>query len=222
MAAISRANVKIVGSHVGVSIGEDGPSQMALEDIAFFRAVPHLTLFYPSDAVATERACELAANQYGMAFVRTSRPATSVIYKNDEAFEIGKAKVIRKSAKDQITLIGAGVTLYECLKAADELARGGVSARVIDPFTIKPLDRATILASARETGGKILTVEDHYAEGGIGDAVAGELGDEANITVDKLAIREIPRSGMPEELLDKFGISAPQIVVKVREILGRE
>ena len=222
MAAISQANLKLAGSHVGVSIGEDGPSQMALEDIAMFRAVPHLTLFYPSDAVSTERACELAANHRGMDFIRTSRPATPVLYANDEPFEIGKAKVVRKGTNDRITLVGAGVTLHECLKAAKELEGQGVSVRVVDPFTIKPLDRATLLACARETGGRVLTVEDHYAEGGIGDAVAGEIGDEFGITVDKIAVRDIPRSGKPDELLDKFGLSAPHIVAKVKEILGRK
>jgi transketolase len=220
MAAISRANIKLVGSHVGVSIGEDGPSQMALEDIAMFRAVPHLTLFYPSDAVSTERACELAANHHGMAFIRTSRPATPVLYANDEPFEVGKAKVVRKGPNDRITLIGAGVTLHECLKAAKDLEMLGVPVRVIDPFTIKPLDRDTIYSNAWETGGLVLTVEDHYAEGGIGDAVAGELGDVVGLTFYKLAIREIPRSGKPEELLDKFGISAPHIVAKVQAILS--
>jgi transketolase len=219
MAAISQANVKFVGSHVGVSIGEDGPSQMALEDIAMFRAIPNLTLFYPSDAVATERACEMAANHRGMAFIRTSRPATPVIYNNDEKFEIGRAKVVRKGPNDRITLIGAGVTLHECMKAAKELEALGVPVRVIDPFTVKPLDRDTIYSNAWETGGLILTVEDHYPEGGLGDAVAGELGDIVGLTFHKLAIREIPRSGKPEELLDKFGISAPHIVAKVQAIL---
>jgi transketolase len=220
MAAISQANVKFVGSHVGVSIGEDGPSQMALEDIAMFRAIPNLTLYYPSDAVSTERAIELAANNRGMAFVRTSRPATPVLYKNDEPFAIGKAKVVRQNPNDRITLIGAGVTLHECLKAADELAAMGVPVRVIDPFTIKPLDRDFIYTNAWETGGLILTVEDHYPEGGLGDAVAGELGDVVGLTFHKLAVREIPRSGKPDELLDKFGISAPHIVAKVQAILS--
>jgi transketolase len=220
MAAISQANVKLVGSHVGVSIGEDGPSQMALEDIAMFRAVPNLTLYYPSDAVATERACELAANNRGMAFIRTSRPATPVIYANDEPFQIGAAKVVRKGPNDRITLVGAGVTLHECLKAAKELEALGVPVRVIDPFTIKPLDRDAIFSNAWDTGGLILTVEDHYPEGGLGDAVAGELGNVVGLTIHKLAVREIPRSGKPDELLDKFGISAPHIVAKVQEILG--
>ncbi|HVJ82027.1 MAG TPA: transketolase [Planctomycetia bacterium] len=220
MAAISQANVKFVGSHVGVSIGEDGPSQMALEDLAMFRAIPNLTLYYPSDAVSAERACELAANQHGMAFIRTSRPATPVVYDNDETFEIGRAKVVRKAPNDRITLIGAGVTLHECLKAADLLAKAGIPVRVIDPFTIKPLDRDTILSNCWDTGGLVLTVEDHYPEGGIGDAVAGELGDVAGLTFYKLAVRDIPRSGKPDELLDKFGISAAAIATKVKTILG--
>jgi transketolase len=161
----------------------------------------------------------MAANHRGMAFIRTSRPATPVIYNNDEKFEIGRAKVVRKGPNDRITLIGAGVTLHECMKAAKELEALGVPVRVIDPFTIKPLDRDTIYSNAWETGGLILTVEDHYPEGGLGDAVAGELGDIVGLTFHKLAIREIPRSGKPEELLDKFGISAPHIVAKVQAIL---
>uniref|UniRef100_A0A665UTC5 Transketolase n=1 Tax=Echeneis naucrates TaxID=173247 RepID=A0A665UTC5_ECHNA len=212
MGAISQTNVNLVGSHCGVSIGEDGPSQMALEDLAMFRAIPTCTVFYPSDAVSTERAVELAANTKGICFIRTSRPDTAVIYSPDEKFEVGVAKVVRKSDNDQVTVIGAGVTLHEALAAADIL-----NIRVIDPFTIKPLDAATILASARATGGQIITVEDHYKEGGLGEAVLSAVGTEPGITVNRLAVSGVPRSGKPQELLDIFGISAKHIVNAVRQ-----
>lgn len=162
MGAISQTNVNFVGSHCGVSIGEDGPSQMGLEDIAMFRTIPGSTVFYPSDAVSCERAVELAANTKGVCFIRTSRPETAVIYANDEQFHVGKAKVVKKSAKDQVLLIGAGITLYEALAAAEELEAQGVHARVLDPFTVKPIDREAIVKNASECGGRIVTVEDHY------------------------------------------------------------
>lgn len=164
MGAISQTNLNCCGSHAGISIGEDGPSQMGLEDIAMFRTVAGSTVFYPSDAVSAERAVELAANTKGVCFIRTSRPNTPVIYENDKVFQAGKASVVRQSANDNILLIGAGVTLYEALSAADELAKIGISARVIDPFTIKPLDPA-IIEHAKAVGGRVLTVEDHYPEG---------------------------------------------------------
>lgn len=162
MGAISQTNVNFVGSHCGVSIGEDGPSQMGLEDIAMFRTIPGSTVFYPSDAVSCERAVELAANTKGVCFIRTSRPNTAVLYGNDDKFEVGKARVVRESAKDDVLLIGAGITLYEALAAADQLAKKGVSARVLDLFTIKPIDRNAIIANATACGGRIVTVEDHY------------------------------------------------------------
>ena len=158
MGVISQTNLNVVGSHCGVSIGEDGPSQMALEDIAMFRSLPGCTVFYPSDAVACERAVELSANQRGICFVRVSRPATAVIYENNERFDIGKAKVVRKSDSDKVLVVAAGVTLYEALKAADVLASKGVNIRVIDPFTIKPIDIAAIRENAAACGGRILTV----------------------------------------------------------------
>ncbi|XP_059148584.1 transketolase-like isoform X2 [Physella acuta] len=220
MGAISQTNANFVGSHAGVSIGEDGPSQMALEDIAMFRSVPGSTVFYPSDAVSTERAVELAANTKGICFIRTSRPNVPVIYNNEEEFVVGKAKIVRQSTSDVVTVVGSCVTLYEALKAADILAQSNVNIRVIDPFTIKPIDGATILASARETGGKVITVEDHYAEGGIGEAVAGALSAYPNITVKRLFVPEIPRSGKCEELMEKYGISASCIVKAVNSILS--
>ncbi|XP_069141583.1 transketolase-like protein 2 isoform X2 [Argopecten irradians] len=220
MGAISQTNANFVGSHCGVSIGEDGPSQMALEDIAMFRSIPGSTVFYPSDAVSCERAIELAANQKGICFVRTSRPATSMLYDETTKLQIGKAQVVRQSDKDSVTVIGCCVTLHEALKAADKLAIDGINIRVIDPFTIKPLDTETIIASARATGGRVITVEDHYAWGGLGDAVCGELGPYKEFSVYKMAVTEIPRSGPSAVLLEKFGISANCIVNKVREILA--
>ncbi|CAL1674838.1 unnamed protein product [Lasius platythorax] len=219
MGAISQTNVNFVGSHCGVSIGEDGPSQMGLEDIAMFRAIPGSTIFYPSDAVSTERAVELAANTKGICFIRTSRPATAVLYKNDEPLVIGKAKVIKSSTNDQVLVIGAGVTLHEAVKAADELAKVGINIRVIDPFTIKPIDAQTIIKNAKEVGGRIVTVEDHYSQGGLGEAVQSAVALERNIIVKKLAVPNIPRSGPPTVLLENYGISARNIVAAVQEIL---
>jgi len=218
MGVISQTNLNVVGSHCGVSIGEDGPSQMALEDIAMFRSLPGCTVFYPSDAVACERAVELSANQRGICFVRVSRPATAVIYENNERFDIGKAKVVRKSDSDKVLVVAAGVTLYEALKAADVLASKGVNIRVIDPFTIKPIDIAAIRENAAACGGRILTVEDHYPEGGIGDAVLDAVADLRNVVVKKLAVNAVPRSGPPMELLEMFGISASCIVKAVNEL----
>ncbi|CAH2316403.1 transketolase 1 [Pelobates cultripes] len=216
MGAISQSNVNLCGSHCGVSIGEDGPSQMALEDIAMFRAIPTCTVFYPSDGVSTEHAVFLAANTQGICFIRTSRPDTAVIYSPEEKFEIGQAKVVRQSDSDRVTVIGAGVTLHEALAAADELSKQGINIRVIDPFTIKPLDAATIISSGRATGGHIITVEDHYREGGIGEAVSAAVAGQPGFIVQSLAVNGVPRSGKPTELLDMFGISAKHIVAAVK------
>ncbi|GFO01902.1 transketolase [Plakobranchus ocellatus] len=220
MGAISQTNVNFAGSHCGVSIGEDGPSQMALEDLAMFRSVPGSTVFYPSDAVSTERAVELAANTKGICFIRTSRPNVPVIYSNEEPFAVGKAKIVRQSDTDVVTVVASCVTLFEAIKAADTLAASGVNIRIIDPFTLKPIDSTTIIASAQKTGGKIITVEDHYAEGGIGSAVSCAVSEHPNITVKRLFVPEIPRSGPSSELLNKYGISASCIVKAVQSILS--
>lgn len=220
MGAISQTNVNFVGSHAGISIGEDGPSQMALEDLSMFRSVPGSTVFYPSDAVSTERAVELAANTPGICFIRTSRPNVPIIYKNDEPFTVGKAKIVCQSNSDRVTVVGSCVTLVEAMKAADTLRESGVNIRVIDPFTIKPIDGATIIACAQQTGGKIITVEDHYAEGGIGEAVASAVCGLPNIIVKRLFVPEIPRSGKSGELLEKYGISANCIVKAVNSLLS--
>lgn len=221
MGAISQTNVNFVGSHCGVSIGEDGPSQMGLEDIALFRTIPGSTVFYPSDAVSTERAVELAANTKGVCFIRTSRPNTEVIYKNDESLQIGKAKIVRSSANDQVLFIGAGITLYEALKAAKQLEAIGIQARVLDPFTIKPLDNDSIIRNALECGGRIVVVEDHYKEGGLGEAVLSAVAEQRNIIVKHLFVPNIPRSGPPNVLIDMFGIGARSIVESTQDILKK-
>jgi transketolase len=217
MGAISMANIKIVGSHVGVSIGEDGSSQMALEDLAMMRAIEGSIVLYPSDAVSAEKLVEEMITHKGIAFLRTSRPKTPVIYGNDETFPVGSAKIRRQAAGDKVTVVGAGVTLFEALKAADLLAKDGIGITVIDAYSIKPLGKDVIRAAAQKTNNLVLTVEDHYPEGGLGDAVAGELSIDG-IRVHKLAIRELPHSGKPEELLAKYGIDATAIVKKVKAI----
>jgi len=217
MAAISNLNIKVTGSHAGVSIGEDGPSQMALEDLAMMRAQPNVTVLYPCDGVSTERLVERMAYHPGPAYMRTSRPKTPVIYGADETFEIGGLKVLRESAGDVATVIGAGVTVFEALKAYDELKQQGTQIRVIDLYSLQPIDAAALLRCARETKGRLITVEDHYVGGGIGDAVASAVA-AAGFTVHRLAVREIPRSGTPAQLLDQYGISARHIVAAV---LGR-
>jgi transketolase len=215
VAGISQSNIKLVGSHVGVSIGEDGPSQMALEDLAMMRAIVGSTVLYPSDAVATEKLLEQMALTKGVCFLRTSRPKTPVIYGNDEKFPIGGAKVVREG--DKVTIVSAGVTLFEALKAADTLKADGINVTVVDAYSIKPLGKDVILAAAKKTGNTVITVEDHYSEGGLGDAVAGELSVEG-IKVHKLAVVGIPRSGKAEELLAHFGIDAAAIVKKVKSL----
>jgi transketolase len=210
--------VKLAGSHAGVSIGEDGPSQMALEDLAMTRAEPNFTVLYPSDAVCGERCVELAAYHPGPVYIRTSRPKTPILYGADEVFTVGGSKVLRQSDADKVTVVGAGVTLFEALKAYDLLKKDGIAIRVIDAYSIQPIDAATLKAAARATGGKVITVEDHYAAGGLGDAVAEALAPQGQ-TVVRLAVREIPRSGKPDELLERFGISASKIVAAVKAIV---
>jgi transketolase len=220
MAAISRSSIKLCGSHCGVSIGEDGPSQMALEDLAMFRAIPGATVLYPSDGVSAERLTEEMARRAGIAYLRTSRPKTAVLYANDETFPVPGLKVLRQSDDDRVTVIGAGVTVYEALKAADQLKSRGVAIRVIDLYSIKPLDREQLCEHVRATGGKLVTVEDHYLEGGLGEAVLTELVEAGTpvAAVRRLAVDRVPHSGKPEELLDAFGISARHIVDAVEEI----
>jgi transketolase len=213
MAGYSRPrHLVFAGSHVGVSIGEDGPSQMGLEDLAMFRTVFGSTVFYPSDAVSAERLTALAAKTEGIVYIRTSRPKTKVLYPNTESFTVGGSKVVRSSPKDSATVVAAGVTVYEALKAADQLAKEGVAIRVIDLYSVKPLDEATLRRAADETK-RLITVEDHAPAGGIGEAVAA-LGLSPRI----LAVRKMPRSGKPEELLRFSEIDAPAILSAVKAL----
>jgi transketolase len=220
MAAISRSNIKLCGSHCGVSIGEDGPSQMALEDLAMFRAVNGSIVLYPSDAVSAERLTEFAAHAEGITYIRTSRPKTVILYSIDEKFPVPGFKVLRRSDNDRATIIGAGITLHEALKAADQLKGQGIAVRVIDLYCVKPLDGAALAAELKATGGRLVTVEDHFEEGGIGEALLAALLDAGSVPskVRRLAVRGMPHSGKPDELIDKFGISARHIVDAVKEI----
>ena len=216
MAGISFVNMKLAGSHAGVSIGEDGPSQMALEDLALMRAVPNCTVLYPCDGVSAERLVLEMAALDGLAYMRTSRPKTPVIYGPDEKFPIGGSKVLRQSSSDVATVVAAGITVFQALEAYDRLQKEGISIRVIDAYSIQPIDAATLAAAAQVTDGLVITVEDHYAAGGLGDAVSEALAP-AGFANRRLAVREIPRSGPPDELIDRFGISARHIVQTVRQ-----
>jgi len=215
MSGISMLNIKLCGSHAGVSIGEDGPSQMALEDLAMARAVPNCTVLYPSDAVCAERLVAVAAATPGPVYIRSSRPKTPVIYSTDERFPVGGSKVVRQSDKDVATIVAAGVTLFEALKAHELLAKDGIAIRVVDAYCVQPIDRDGLIAAGKASGGRILTVEDHYAQGGLGDAVSEAVWDQG-FSVQRLAVREIPRSGEPDELLERYGISAAAIVRAVK------
>ncbi|HSB44714.1 MAG TPA: transketolase, partial [Nitrospira sp.] len=218
MAAISQSNIKLVGTHVGVSIGEDGPSQMGLEDIAMMATQPGITVLYPSDATCMYRLVEAAANHKGMVYLRAGRPKSPVLYGPAERFQIGGSKILRQSAADALTIVAAGVTLFEALKAHDQLKAAGISTRIVDLYSVVPIDRVTLLDSARATHGRVLTVEDHYAHGGLGDAVLSAVGAEG-IKVHKLAVRTIPHSGKPDELVDHFGIGARSIVEAAQQII---
>jgi transketolase len=218
MTAISGLNVKFAGTHAGVSIGEDGPSQMGLEDLAMMAAQPNFTVLYPSDATSAWRAAWLLAAHAGPCYLRLGRPSSPILYGRDEAFAVGKCKVLRKSAADRALIVAAGVTVKEALRAHDVLRDQGVPVRVIDLFSVQPIDREALIASARDVGGLVLTVEDHYEHGGIGDAVFTALAAE-RVRGHKLAIRGIPRSGKPDELMSLFGIDFRQIVETVRSAL---
>jgi transketolase len=220
MAAISRSNINLCGSHCGVSIGEDGPSQMALEDLAMFRAIHGSAVFYPSDAVSTERLTETMARRPGINYLRTSRPKTAILYSKDEKFPVPGFKVVRQSPQDRVTVIGAGITLHEALKAADQLKSQGTAIRVIDLYCVKPIDGKALAEQVNATGGRLITVEDHWPEGGIGEAVLSALA-KAGVAPTKsrmLAVTGMPHSGKPEELVDAFGISSKHIADAVGEI----
>lgn len=217
MAAISGAAVKYAGSHCGVSIGEDGPSQMGLEDLAMMRAIPDSVVLYPSDAVSSERLVAVMADLPGTTYLRTTRPATPVLYPNGESFPVGGSKLLRSSGNDTATVVAAGVTVHEALAACETLAEAGLAVRLIDAYSVKPIDAEAILAAARATRNTVLVVEDHYFEGGLGDAVLNAVAVH-DVKVHKLAVTSVPRSGTPAELLDAFGISARHIVAKVGEL----
>ncbi len=220
MAAISQANIRLAGSHAGVEIGPDGPSQMALEDLAMMRAVHGSTVLYPSDATSAAKLVEIMADVDGVSYLRTTRGAYPVLYGADESFTVGGSKIQRQSDADAVTLIGAGVTLHHCLEAADTLAGEGVPARVIDLYSVKPVDEAALVAAARATDGRFVVVEDHYPEGGLGSAVLETLAAaDVPVRLRHLAVRELPGSGTPTELLDAAGISASHIAAAARALL---
>ena len=219
MAAISQANIRLAGSHAGVSIGEDGPSQMALEDLAAFRAVHGSTVLYPSDANQTAKLVAAMADLDGISFIRTTRGATPVIYGPDEEFHVGGAKIVRDG--DDVTLIGAGITLHEALKAADALGEEGVSAQVLDLYSVKPVAADTLREAVETTGRRVVVVEDHWPEGGLGETVLSALAGE-EFAFEHLAVREMPGSGKPDELLAAAGIDADAIAAAARKLVSAE
>ena len=220
MGVISQAKLCINGSHAGVSIGEDGPSQMALEDLAEFRALGRSIVLYPSDPNQTAQLVAAMADYDGISYLRSSRSATPTIYGPDETFAVGGSKVVRESDKDQVTLIGAGVTLHEAIKAADALAQDGVHARVIDLYSVKPVDVDTLASASRATGGRLVVVEDHWPEGGIGDAVLSAFADsDERPRVVKLAVTHLPGSGKGAQLMHDVGIDADAIVAAARRLV---
>ena len=220
MAGISEVNIRLCGSHAGVEIGADGPSQMALEDLAMMRAVHGSTVLYPSDATSTAGLVREMAERTGVVYMRTTRGAYPVLYGPDEAFPIGGAKVVRSSSDDQVTLVGAGVTLHNCLAAADQLGRDGIAARVLDLYSVKPIDTETLVTAAAATGDRLVVVEDHYPAGGIGSAVLEALNDAGHpARIVHLAVRGLPGSGTPAELMDAAGISTGHVVQAAREVL---
>lgn len=225
MGAISQTDCNFAGSHAGISIGEDGPSQMALEDLAMFRAVRGSTVFYPSDAVACERAVELCANTKGICFIRTGRPEAPVIYEEGEKFAVGKGKLCLTAlpnAEDHVTCVAAGVTLFEAFKAAETLKAEGINLRIIDPFTIKPIDCKLICDSVKYTHGRVITVEDHGPEGGLSEAVSSALAEccvGECVTQKILAVHNVPRSGKCDELLAMFGINHEAIANAARDLV---
>ena len=221
MAAVSGVSMRLCGTHPGVSIGEDGPSQMALEDMAMMRAVHGTTVLYPCDANQTAQLVAAMADLPGISYLRATRAKLPVIYPSSERFPVGGSKVLRRSDADQATIVAAGVTLHESLRAYEQLASEGIRARVIDAYSVKPIDVETLHEAARVTGGCIVVVEDHWSEGGLGDAVLGALADAPEIPrrVIKLAVRAMPTSGKPAELLSAAGIDAEHIAQAVRTAL---
>jgi transketolase len=221
MAAISQADIRLSGSHAGVEIGADGPSQMALEDLAMMRAVHGSTVLYPSDGTSAARLVQEMSDTDGIVYMRTTRGAYPVLYGPDEEFPVGGSKLVSSSPDDQVTLIGAGVTLHQCLAAADELAADGISARVLDLYSVKPIDTQALLDAVDATGGRLVVAEDHYPAGGLGSAVLDALNEAGRpVQVSHLAVRDLPSSGTPAELLDAAGISATHIAQAARDRLA--
>ncbi len=218
MAGISEANIRLTGSHAGVEIGQDGPSQMALEDLASLRAIWSSTVLYPCDPNQTAKLTALMAQTGGIVYMRTTRGAYPTLYGPNETFKIGGSKVLRQSPKDRVTLIGGGVTVHNCLAAADALAKKKIAARVIDLYSLKPVDVKTLRDAAKATKGKFVIVEDHYPEGGIGAAVLEALASDENLKVAHLAVKSLPTSGKPEELMNAAGIGPKQIVAAATKL----
>ncbi len=220
MAGISQANIRLAGSHAGVEIGQDGPSQMALEDLASLRAIHSSTVLYPCDPNQTARLTALMAELDGIVYMRTTRGAYPTLYGPNETFKVGGSKVVRSTPKDRVTLIGAGVTVHNCIAAADALAKKKIPARVIDLYSVKPVDLKTLREAARVTKGKFVIVEDHYPEGGIGAAVMEAMAAEGAPRVAHLAVKGLPTSGKPEELMNAAGISARHIVAAATKLVA--
>src|SRR3954464_7490887 len=222
MAAISQASVRIVGSHAGVEIGADGPSQMGLEDLAMMRAVQGSSVFYPSDAVSAAALVDVMAQTGGITYLRTTRGAYPVLYDDGEQFKAGGSKVLRSDASDAVTLIGAGVPLHACLLAADQLALSGIRARVIDLYSIKPVDVETLVAAAEATGGRVVVAEDHHPEGGLGSAVGAALlkAGVQQLRLAHLSVSDVPGSGTTAELLAAAGIDATHIASAAAALVG--
>jgi transketolase len=219
MAAVSRANVRICGSHAGVSIGEDGPSQMALEDLAMMRAVHSSTVLYPCDGNQTAKLVAAMADLDGIAYMRTTRAGTPVIYEPHDDFQAGGSRILRSSDEDEVAIVAAGITVHEALRAADALAEDGIEARVVDCYSVKPIDAETLRAAADAAGGRVVTVEDHWPEGGLGEAVLAALAESEEARVTVLAVDGMPGSGKPAELLAAAGIDAEAIADAARQLV---
>ncbi|MFW6128958.1 MAG: transketolase [Candidatus Aminicenantaceae bacterium] len=217
MAAYSFSNIKFVGSHSGVSIGEDGPSQMGLEDLAMFRPIPDCVILYPSDAYSSEACVKTLAEHWGISYLRTTRPGTPILYEKEEHFPIGGSKVLRKSSEDRVCIIAAGITVHEALKAYEELIRENIKVCVVDAYSVQPLDRDGIIEEVKDAQSRAVVVEDHFKNGGLGDAVYSALGGSAEII--HLAVNDLPRSGKKDELMDLYGISATHIKKAVEDII---
>jgi transketolase len=220
MAAVSRVGLRLVGTHAGVEVGPDGPSQMALEDLAMMRSVHGSTVLYPSDATSTASLVMAMVDCPGVVYLRATRGAYPVLYDGGETFPIGGSKVLRSSPQDQITLVGAGVTLHSCLAAGDLLEAGGIKCRIIDLYSVKPIDSKTLRDAALTSSGRVVVAEDHYPEGGLGEAVLTSLVSTGTpVRLEHLAVRQMAGSGSPQELVNQAGLSAAHVVAAARRLL---